>query len=598
MDALTFLAAVQEARNTLLGAHVQSVQAAGPHGLWFELTTPDGLEFLLVSADDVFPRLSRGAAQPTRARGTSATPLIAEARRALTGTSLQTLTHRGLDRLVVLEFTSSARAPGTGCSLVAELFGRKPNLVLVDRMAGQILEATQHFQGVGGRTLAPGHPYMSPPAPTRPDPRVLGTVEAIAGVLAPHLAAGMATPLALRQGFTGLTSLWEHELAARADAGTPQAVAQAVIGLIHLVENGPWEPRLVLDAVGRPIATSPIRLRHIPEGSQQPCASLGEMADRLASHLHAEHTFTSRQTVLRQALRRVEVRLRSRRAKLAAESLEFSRADLWLRMGEILVASQHQVPRGATVATLPDHAEGHEATLTIPLDPALSPSANADRLFKAARRGRRGSRRVAARLAETEAELGRVQAWNHRVIEAPNLESLEAVRREMEQIPRLLGSHDRTVLAEAPHTRGRHIGSRPSSKRRKEGPEPRRFISSDGLPILVGRDNEGNDYLTVHLAKSHDLWLHVQGHAGSHVLVQAMNREGAVPRRTLIQAAQLAAYYSQARTHGKVAVDYTLRKYVHKPRKTKPGLVTISHEKTVIVSPDKSLIQKLAAPEG
>jgi predicted ribosome quality control (RQC) complex YloA/Tae2 family protein len=116
------------------------------------------------------------------------------------------------------------------------------------------------------------------------------------------------------------------------------------------------------------------------------------------------------------------------------------------------------------------------------------------------------------------------------------------------------------------------------------------------LPILVGRDNEGNDYLTVHLAKSHDLWLHVQGHAGSHVVVRVPNRTGNVPRRTLVQAAQLAAYYSQARDHGKVAVDYTLRKYVHKSKKAKPGLVTISQEKTIIVSPDKSLIQKLAAP--
>jgi predicted ribosome quality control (RQC) complex YloA/Tae2 family protein len=76
------------------------------------------------------------------------------------------------------------------------------------------------------------------------------------------------------------------------------------------------------------------------------------------------------------------------------------------------------------------------------------------------------------------------------------------------------------------------------------------------------------------------------------------NRANGVPRRTLIQAAQLAAYYSQARSEGKVAVDYTLRKYVRKPRKAKPGLVTISQEKTIIVSPDKSLVQKLAARDG
>jgi predicted ribosome quality control (RQC) complex YloA/Tae2 family protein len=275
-------------------------------------------------------------------------------------------------------------------------------------------------------------------------------------------------------------------------------------------------------------------------------------------------------------------------------------------MGEILVAHQGDIPRGATEVTLPDHtagvADGPEATITIPVDPALSPAANAERLFKAARRGRRGSIRVAARLADTEAELGRVHAWSKRMAEASGLEALETIRQEMEQALRLLAPKDRSALAgagaaEKPPARepGRRAALRPSGRRRKEGPEPRRFVSSDGLPILVGRDNEGNDYLTVHLARSHDLWLHVQGHAGSHVVVRA-NRTGNVPRRTLIQAAQLAAYYSQARAHGKVAVDYTLRKYVHKPKKAKPGLVTISQEKTIIVSPDKSLIQKLAAP--
>lgn len=603
MDALTLLAIIQEVRNALGGARVRSVQAAPSSGLWIELETQGGQESLVLSACDVFPHLSRGAARP--AKGGPISPLVGAARRALPGATLQAVVHRGLDRVAVLEFSSPAPSTGAGCSLVVELFGRQPNLVLVDRMTGQILEAARHIRCPDGRTISPDHPYVPPPAPARPDPRVLGTVEAIGAALAPHLAAGLSPRLALRQGLAGLTGLWEQELAARAGDGTPEEGARALVDLIHSVENGPWEPRLVLDATGQPIAASPVRLRHVPEGNQQPCASLGEMAERLARHLHSQHTFMSRQTTLRRVLRRLEVRLRSRRAKLAAEAMEFGRADLLRRMGEILMAHQRQIPRGATEVTLPDHAGGPEATITIPVDPALSPAANAERLFKVARRGRRGSIRVMARMAETEAELRRVHGWTERVAEASELETLETIRQEMIWTPRLLAHQDKTMLAgtsqmQKPASRepGRRAISRLSGGHRQEGPEPRRFVSSDGLPILVGRDNEGNDYLTVHLAKSRDLWLHVQGQAGSHVVVRVANREGNVPRRTLIQAAQLAAYYSQARDHGKVAVDYTLRKYVHKPKKAKPGLMIISQEKTIIVSPDKSLIQKLAAPKG
>jgi predicted ribosome quality control (RQC) complex YloA/Tae2 family protein len=188
------------------------------------------------------------------------------------------------------------------------------------------------------------------------------------------------------------------------------------------------------------------------------------------------------------------------------------------------------------------------------------------------------------------------------VADASRLETLEALQKEVEATPRVLAPRDRAALAGSPaesaEDRRDRAGRGDAARRRVAGPEPRRFLSSDGFPILVGRDTEGNDYLTTHLAKSRDIWLHVQGRSGSHVVIRVPQRANGVPRRTLIQAAQLAAYYSQARNDGKVPVDYTLRKYVRKPRKAKPGLVTISQEKTIIVSPDKSLVQKLAARDG
>ena len=609
MDALTLLAVVQDLRGALMGAVVRGVQPAGMHGLWIDLATPAGQDSLLVLPDEEFPRLARGAARP--AKGGPLSALSAVARRVLPGATVQGVTHRGLDRVVTLEFAYPLPAGQAGCLLIAELFGRQPNLILVDQLTGQVLEAARHVQMSDRRAIAPEQPYVPPAVPTRQDPRLLGTVESITAVLAPQLSAGLAPGVVLRQSLTGLTDLWVREVVARAkDSGGGVELARALLDLIHSIEAGPWEPCLVLDESGRPVAVSPIRLQHMPETQLMPCRSLGEITGRLARHRSHQHLVTMRQITLRQVLRRLEVRLRSRRAKLAAESLEFERADMFRRMGEILVAHQAGVPRGATEVTLPDHAGGPDATLPIPLDPALSPAANAERLFKAARRGRRGAIRVAARLAETDAELGRVQAWSQRVAEASSLESLETIQKEVEETPRLLSPRDRATLDGSPAANRvgpthAPTGSLPGRARRAPlgrgrgtSPDPRRFVSSDGFPILVGRDTQGNDYLTMHLAKSQDLWLHVQGHAGSHVVVRVPNRSGNVPRRTLIQAAQLAAYYSQARDHGKVAVDYTLRKYVRKPKKVKPGVVIISQEKTIIVSPDKSLVQKLAASNG
>jgi predicted ribosome quality control (RQC) complex YloA/Tae2 family protein len=610
MDALTLLAAVEDARPALVEGIVREACSAGLAGLWFELVTARGAESLLVAVDEVFPRIARGVPRPPRTR--TLTPLAGVARHILPGSRLEALSHRGLERVLCFEFVSPFPAQGDSGGargrwhLVAELFGSRPNLILVDASTGRILEAARHGPAGGGRSLDPGQAYAPPPDTLRPDPLLCRSVETLQAALTPGLAAVGEAATALRLAFVGLTDRWAHEVAARAGEASPEALARALADLLHRVEAGPWEPHLLLDEDGSPVDLSPIRLRHLPQDRQQPAGSLGDASEHLARRLTAQRGLTERQRALRQVVRRLEDRLRSRRAKLVAESSEFARADEYRRMGEALVAHQPEIPRGATEATLPDPAQGEEATLIIPLDPAVPLAVNAERFFKAARRGRRGAMRVTARLAETVAELERAQAWGRRVAAARHLEEFDSLRREIDGIPRLLAPRDRAVLdavepSAAPVGRaggGRTAGApAPAGKKRNTGPAPRRFISSEGLPILVGRDNEGNDHLTLHLSRSEDLWLHTEGFPGSHVVIRVQNRTGGIPRRTLIEAAQLAAYYSQARSHGKVAVSYTLRKYVRKPRKSPPGLVTITQVKTIVVSPDKSLISKLAAPE-
>ena len=606
MDAMSLLALVEDARRALTGALVRGVYPAGSSGLWVELVTTQGVESVLVSADEALPRIVRGADRPPRER--TLTPFVGLARRVLPATRLDEIHQRGLERVVTLEFgalvaPAGATAPGR-YRLWAELFGSRPHLFLVDACSEAILGAARHVPATGARHLGIGQPYTPPAAASRADARFLGSGEAIQAALTPHLATGVGAVSALRQAFVGLTDLWACEVVARASDESAASLAAALAALLREIESGPWEPAVILDATGDPVGMSPLRLRHMAGDRQRACPSLREAAEQLAGHLAAHRSLDARRRMLGRLLRRLEERLRSRQAKLADESQEFDRAQIRQRMGEILVAHQAEVPRGAAQVTLPDPGQGPDAALTIPLDPAVSPAANAERLFKAARRGRRGALRVTARLAETDAELARVRAWRARA-EQPT-EALENLQRELEQVPRLLSARDRAEIAEievsTPHaapagrpgTRPGPRPERPGKDSRPAGPVPRRFVSSDGLPILVGRDNDGNDYLTVHLARSEDLWLHVQDFSGSHVVVRPRTRTSGFPRRTLVEAAQLAAYYSQARDHGRVTVAYTLRKYVRKPRKAKPGLVTITQEKSIVVSPDKSLVAKLA----
>lgn len=112
----------------------------------------------------------------------------------------------------------------------------------------------------------------------------------------------------------------------------------------------------------------------------------------------------------------------------------------------------------------------------------------------------------------------------------------------------------------------------------------RRFISSDGFEIMVGKKAKDNDFLTFRVARSLDLWMHAADYPGSHVIIRNPNRKE-IPNKTLLEAAQLAAFYSSGREQTKAAVNYTQKKFVNKPRRSAPGAVSISSFKTILVEP-------------
>jgi predicted ribosome quality control (RQC) complex YloA/Tae2 family protein len=127
---------------------------------------------------------------------------------------------------------------------------------------------------------------------------------------------------------------------------------------------------------------------------------------------------------------------------------------------------------------------------------------------------------------------------------------------------------------------------------------PRRLKTREGWDVMIGRSNEGNDYLTHQLARPEDYWFHVHGAAGSHVVLRRGKGKNEPSRQTIEEVAAWAAFYSQARTAGKVSVIVTRKKYVRKPKKAPPGLAMCEREKTVMVRPREPEKDAMADSEG
>ena len=252
-------------------------------------------------------------------------------------------------------------------------------------------------------------------------------------------------------------------------------------------------------------------------------------------------------------------RLERAHAAVSGEIAEAADAAALRSRANALAAFLPRVPRGAASVELPDPSEPAR-TLTIALDAKLKPHENVDRLFKRAGKLERVAAQAPARLEEIARQLLRARAA---------LEAAERGEPEPARAPR----SSSTVAEPKPKARV------PSAL------EPRRYRTSEGWEVMIGKSNLGNDHLTHRLARSEDYWMHVHGAAGSHVVLRRGKGPNEPSKATLEEVAGWAAFYSQARNAGTVPVTVTQKKYVSKPRKAPAGLAHVTRSKTVFARP-------------
>jgi predicted ribosome quality control (RQC) complex YloA/Tae2 family protein len=259
------------------------------------------------------------------------------------------------------------------------------------------------------------------------------------------------------------------------------------------------------------------------------------------------------------------------------------------RQAQLFVAPAALAPRGATRLVAIDWSSGEAREVVLKLDPARGAQEQIDAMFGRARRLKDGSRIARKRLDEAERALAALRAVAATLGEAGasvdrlDLDALSA--RAHAAAPRDF-KHSSVVST------GAISGGRAQPKL----PPYRTFVGERGARILVGRGAEKNDALTFHVARPHDLWLHAKSRAGAHVIVP-LDKGASCPADVLVEAAHLAAHFSDARDERVVEVQYTPRRYLRKPRGTAPGLVVVDREKVLVLRHEDDLLRRLLERE-
>ena len=500
-------------------------------------------------------------------------------RKHLSGGIIESVRQEPLERVVTLTVLSSDEmGERSRFTLVWEGMPRRANLILCDR-DGRIIDCLRRvdLEAEQDRQVLPGLFYR---LPTRQDKRspLSVTEEEFAALL------GRAAPDAplddwLLDTFTAISPLVARELTVRACGSTDAPVSQG---------NALWDvfSRWQRDVNENTFTPTLIKRNgSLADFTYGPVTQYGTYAEteiydsfsHLLDDFYEKREQAERVKQKGRDLLRTATTARDRvRRKLAAQEKELAACldrDHLRICGELITANLYRMERGQSRLTAQNYYDENCADVDIPLDVRLSPQENAARYFKQYAKAKTAEKYLTAQLQKGGEEL----------------QYLESVLQELAQAESEQDFNDiRTELTDGGYLRGR--GKKQPGFQRAS--KPREFRSSAGLRILVGRNNRQNDRLTTKDADKRDIWLHTQKIHGSHVILCT---GGAEPdEQSLMEAASLAAYFSQAQGSTKVPVDYTPVKFVKKPAGAKPGMVVYTTYQTMLADPDEELVKRLS----
>lgn len=489
-------------------------------------------------------------------------------RKYLQGAILKDVTQAANDRVVHLTFTArNELGDQQELHLIIEIMARHSNVILVDQASGKILDAIKRVGSDQNRyrLLLPGAQYMTPPKQDLDNPFAGPRADLVTTIREYPNQEVLATTL--QHQYQGLGKDTAAALAATLhQSGDVQALFTAFFARFDAPQ-----PTLTISAKGKTRFTA---FPYPTDGQQREFTTLSQLLDAYYQDKAERDRVQQQGSVLIHVVRNELKKNRNKLKKLKRTLDETANADEYRIKGEILTTYLYQLKRGDTSVTLPNFYD-HEKPLKIALSNQLSPNQNAQKYFKRYQKAKNAVSYVTTQIQLTQANIDYFENIMAQIeLAAPK--DLVDIRLELQQ-----GGYLRD-----------HDHQKKAKKRRKPKiSQPDQFTASDGTRISVGKNNLQNDKLSLHTAKRTDIWLHVKDMPGSHVIIHAADPS----EQTILEAANLAAYFSKARASSTVPVDYVPVKRLHKPNGAKPGFVIFTGQKTVFVTPKSDLVDQLTA---
>ncbi len=491
-------------------------------------------------------------------------------RKHLSSAKITEISQYGVDRIVIIRFMSYNEMGDTIYpSLVVELITGRANIILCDQK-GRIIDAL-HRSDIesSARLIQPGAIYAYPEQESKLNPFTSSESELVSAVA--------STPKPLHSAFTatieGVSPLISRELAAKvafdADISASELNSNLKANLTATISEfkkslEAASPFVLRDADGLPKDFSYIPI--FQYGNSMTCVEK-ESYSLLLDEFYSDRDQASRIKAMAQDMLKLLTNLKNRTER----KLSYRLADLekcknrehYRIYGELIKANIYMIEKGASSARVQNYYDENMEYIDIPLDPALSPSANATKYFKEYKKSYTAEQTLKELVKQDEKDLVYIDSVLDFLSRAKSASELNEIREE---------------LCDAGY-----LFRNPKLKRKQTASKPKEYISESGFKILVGKNNRENDLLTTKIASKQDLWFHTKNIPGSHVILITEGKE--VDDASLLYAASLAAANSKAAKSENVPVDFTEVKNVKKPAGAKPGMVIYTTNRTIYAKP-------------
>ena len=462
--------------------------------------------------------------------------------------------------------------------LIVELIGRMSNIILTDN-EGIIIDCLRRIGGElsDKRDVLPGLRYRPPAIQQGKYDPLSVTNDEWQDLY--RRTAEKTVDKWLQSTFCAFSPLICRELSWRSYGETDfrvdrisdggAALCREFFELMRRTGSREFEPWMITDAQNIPKDFSYTQIMQYESALDiRQCESFSSMLDDYFTRTSQLMRIRQRASATTKTVKTSRDRLVRKLVSQQAELEETVDRDRLRECGDIITANLHLMKKGQQVLTAQDFYSEDGGMREIALDPLKTPQQNAAKYYKDYTKAKN-----AEKILSQQIMLGRNE-----------LEYLYSVLQEIEYAD---GARDLGEIRSELIQTG-YIRPQKNTKEKPTESEPMKFISSNGMRILAGKNNIQNDKLTLKTASKHDIWFHAQKIHGAHVILVC---DGAPPDETsLYEAASIAAYYSSARSGGKVPVDYTLVKYVKKPSGGRPGMVIYTDYKTMIAIPDAQLV--------